>query len=268
MTESGRIECCRSCTSRRSASPPTASARRTVCMDALDPTPLPPRASRIRRFSATPRCSACGSRGVARDLRIRGRSAERNPQPRSRSMTRIPPSQPADRGMSMPDSLLQLPDTAPVGLRSRWRDRRRLQRIDRLGARLARLDAVDALLGRDIAARRRLGAGRLVHDDRRGGRPAPCRHPPRARRGAERGRLSRRRRRHRGAPRDDHRCRRPAGHRDDVERAARRRQRFSRVGDAPRRHRGTGLRPRAVERRRGPPSGATCSRWSTRRGRR
>ena len=56
----------------------------------------------------------------------------------------------------MPDSLLQLPDTAPVGLRSRWRDRRRLQRIDRLGARLARLDAVDALLGR---AHDRLAAG-------------------------------------------------------------------------------------------------------------
>jgi hypothetical protein len=48
----------------------------------------------------------------------------------------------------MPDSLLQLPVATPVGLRTRWRDRRRLQRIDRLGARLARLDAVDALLGR------------------------------------------------------------------------------------------------------------------------
>ncbi|MBW4041120.1 MAG: hypothetical protein HIU86_03190 [Acidobacteria bacterium] len=48
----------------------------------------------------------------------------------------------------MPDSLLQLPVTAPAGLRTRWRDRRRLQRIDRLGAKLARLDAVDALLAR------------------------------------------------------------------------------------------------------------------------
>ncbi len=56
----------------------------------------------------------------------------------------------------MPDSLLQLPVTTPVGLRTRWRDRRRLQRIDRLGARLARLDAVDALLGR---AHDRLAAG-------------------------------------------------------------------------------------------------------------
>lgn len=58
----------------------------------------------------------------------------------------------------MPDSLLQLPVTAPVGLRTRWRDRRRLQRIDRLGARLARLDGVDALLGR---AHARLAAGWL-----------------------------------------------------------------------------------------------------------
>ena len=41
----------------------------------------------------------------------------------------------------MPDSLLQLPVAAPAGLRTRWRDRRRLQRIDRLGVRLARLDA-------------------------------------------------------------------------------------------------------------------------------
>lgn len=46
----------------------------------------------------------------------------------------------------MPDSLLQQTVVSPVGLRTRWRDRRRLQRIDRLGARLARLDAVDALL--------------------------------------------------------------------------------------------------------------------------
>lgn len=48
----------------------------------------------------------------------------------------------------MPDSLLQLPVAAPAGLRTRWRDRHRLQHIDRLGAKLARLDAVDALLGR------------------------------------------------------------------------------------------------------------------------
>jgi hypothetical protein len=48
----------------------------------------------------------------------------------------------------MPDSLLQLPVDAPAGLRTRWRDRHRLHRIDRLGARLARLDAVDALLER------------------------------------------------------------------------------------------------------------------------
>ena len=48
----------------------------------------------------------------------------------------------------MPDSLLQQTVLAPVGLRTRWRDRHRLQRIDRLGARLARLDAVDELLGR------------------------------------------------------------------------------------------------------------------------
>lgn len=56
----------------------------------------------------------------------------------------------------MPDSLLQLPVAAPSGLRTRWRDRRRLQRIDRLGARLARLDAVDGLLRR---MHDRLGAG-------------------------------------------------------------------------------------------------------------
>jgi hypothetical protein len=48
----------------------------------------------------------------------------------------------------MLDSLLQPPLAAPAGFRTRLRDRRRLQRIDRLGARLARLDAVDALLGR------------------------------------------------------------------------------------------------------------------------
>ena len=48
----------------------------------------------------------------------------------------------------MPDSLLQQTVVSPVGLRTRWRDRHRLQRIDRLGARLARLDAVDELLTR------------------------------------------------------------------------------------------------------------------------
>ena len=48
----------------------------------------------------------------------------------------------------MIDALLQPSRTAPEGLRSRFRDRRRLQRIDRLGARLARFDAVDALLAR------------------------------------------------------------------------------------------------------------------------
>ncbi len=48
----------------------------------------------------------------------------------------------------MPDSLLQLPVAAPAGLRTRWRDRHRLQRIDRLGAKLARFHAVDALLAR------------------------------------------------------------------------------------------------------------------------
>lgn len=48
----------------------------------------------------------------------------------------------------MPDSLLQQTVVSPVGLRTRWRDRRRLQRIDRLGSRLGRLDAVDALLVR------------------------------------------------------------------------------------------------------------------------
>jgi hypothetical protein len=56
----------------------------------------------------------------------------------------------------MPDSLLQQPVLAPSSLRTRWRDRHRLQRIDRLGARLARLDAVDALLGR---AHDRLASG-------------------------------------------------------------------------------------------------------------
>ena len=48
----------------------------------------------------------------------------------------------------MIDALLQPSQTAPEGLRTRFRDRRRLQRIDRLGARLARLDAVDELLTR------------------------------------------------------------------------------------------------------------------------
>jgi len=48
----------------------------------------------------------------------------------------------------MTDSLLSPTITAPVGLRTRWRDRRRLQRIDRLGARLARMDAVADLLAR------------------------------------------------------------------------------------------------------------------------
>lgn len=56
----------------------------------------------------------------------------------------------------MPDSLLQQPVLSPVGLRTRWRDRRRLQRIDRLGARLARLDAIDGVLGR---AHGRLASG-------------------------------------------------------------------------------------------------------------
>ncbi|GAA4747724.1 hypothetical protein GCM10025783_19830 [Amnibacterium soli] len=56
----------------------------------------------------------------------------------------------------MPDSLLQQPLLAPVGLRTRWRDRRRLHRVDRLGARLARLDAVDAVLAR---AHDRLASG-------------------------------------------------------------------------------------------------------------
>jgi len=56
----------------------------------------------------------------------------------------------------MPDSLLQQTVAAPVGLRTRWRDRHRLQRIDRLGARLARLDAVDGLLAR---AHDRLASG-------------------------------------------------------------------------------------------------------------
>jgi hypothetical protein len=56
----------------------------------------------------------------------------------------------------MPDSLLLQPLATPVGLRTRWRDRRRLQRIDRLGARLARLDAVDAVLTR---AHDRLASG-------------------------------------------------------------------------------------------------------------
>lgn len=48
----------------------------------------------------------------------------------------------------MIDSLIQQPPVAPSGFRARLRDRRRLQRIDRLGARLGRFDAVDALLGR------------------------------------------------------------------------------------------------------------------------
>jgi hypothetical protein len=56
----------------------------------------------------------------------------------------------------MPGSLLQQSTLSAPGLRTRWRDRRRLQRIDRLGARLARLDAVDALLGR---AHERLASG-------------------------------------------------------------------------------------------------------------
>ena len=56
----------------------------------------------------------------------------------------------------MTDSLLQQTITAPVGLRTRWRDRRRLQRIDRLGARLARIDAVEELL---VRAQDRLAAG-------------------------------------------------------------------------------------------------------------
>ncbi|WP_375387961.1 hypothetical protein [uncultured Amnibacterium sp.] len=56
----------------------------------------------------------------------------------------------------MLDALLQPPRTAPAGLRTRFRDRRRLQRIDRLGARLARFDAVDALLAR---AHGRLASG-------------------------------------------------------------------------------------------------------------
>jgi hypothetical protein len=54
------------------------------------------------------------------------------------------------------DSLLQPPATRPTGLRTRFRDRRRLQRIDRLGARLARFDAVDALL---LRAHDRLASG-------------------------------------------------------------------------------------------------------------
>jgi hypothetical protein len=56
----------------------------------------------------------------------------------------------------MPDSLLQQTVVSPEGLRTRWRDRRRLQRIDRLGARLARLDAVDQLL---VRTHDRLAAG-------------------------------------------------------------------------------------------------------------
>lgn len=56
----------------------------------------------------------------------------------------------------MPASLLQQPLAAPAGLRTRFRDRRRLQRIDRLGARLARLDAVGAVLFR---AHDRLASG-------------------------------------------------------------------------------------------------------------
>jgi hypothetical protein len=56
----------------------------------------------------------------------------------------------------MPDSLLVQPVTQPLGLRTRLRDRRRLQRIDRLGARLARLDAVDELL---VRTHDRLAAG-------------------------------------------------------------------------------------------------------------
>jgi hypothetical protein len=56
----------------------------------------------------------------------------------------------------MPDSLLQQTVVSPVGLRTRWRDRRRLQRMDRLGARLARLDAVDELL---VRTHDRLAAG-------------------------------------------------------------------------------------------------------------
>lgn len=56
----------------------------------------------------------------------------------------------------MPDSLLQQTVVSPVGLRTRWRDRHRLQRIDRLGARLARLDAVDELL---VRAHDRLASG-------------------------------------------------------------------------------------------------------------
>jgi hypothetical protein len=54
------------------------------------------------------------------------------------------------------DSLLAPPTTRPAGFRTRYRDRRRLQRIDRLGSRLARFDAVDALLAR---AHDRLAAG-------------------------------------------------------------------------------------------------------------
>ena len=56
----------------------------------------------------------------------------------------------------MLDSLIHPPVAEPTSLRTRFRDRRRLQRIDRLGARLARFDAVDALL---VRVRDRLAAG-------------------------------------------------------------------------------------------------------------
>lgn len=60
----------------------------------------------------------------------------------------------------MAESLLLNPRTSspnsPRGLRTRLRDRRRLQRIDRLGARLALLDAVEAVL---VRTHDRLAAG-------------------------------------------------------------------------------------------------------------